>query len=90
MLIAFQYGLIAINISAFILCGYDKRCAINQKRRIPEMRLFLIAFFGGSAGLLLGMHVFRHKTKKISFQFIISLIAALHGLLLYCLNVYSR
>ena len=61
------YYFITINIISFILYGYDKRMAIKGKRRISEYHLFVFAFFGGSIGSLLGMKVFHHKTKKLSF-----------------------
>ncbi|WP_394772997.1 DUF1294 domain-containing protein [Flavobacterium sp.] len=56
-----------VNTIEFILAGYDKYLAVKHKRRIPENTLFIIAFFGGSIGLLLAMLLFRHKTSKSSF-----------------------
>lgn len=56
-----------INFVLFIIAGYDKYLAIKNKRRIPENTLFLMAFLGGSVGLLLAMLLFRHKTSKPSF-----------------------
>lgn len=59
--------LIGINLLGFIVMGVDKQKAKRQAWRIPEATLFSIALFGGSAGSLLGMHVFRHKTQKPLF-----------------------
>ena len=59
--------LIIINLLAFLLMG-DKRKAKRHKWRIPEKTLFLSAIIGGSIGALLGMQVFRHKTKHASFR----------------------
>ena len=60
--------LIIINLLAFLLMGLDKRKAKRHKWRIPEKTLFLSAIIGGSIGALLGMQVFRHKTKHASFR----------------------
>ena len=59
--------LAGLNLLAFLLCGIDKWKAKKGRWRIPEKTLFLSALLGGSIGLLLGMKVFRHKTKHKSF-----------------------
>lgn len=56
-----------ISVITFTIAGYDKFLAHKQKRRIPENTLFLLAFIGGSIGLLTAMLIFRHKTAKTSF-----------------------
>ena len=68
--------LTTINIIELILMGLDKLLAKKKLYRIPEIVLLIIPFLGGSIGGLLGMILFRHKTKKIKFKFlfIISLI----------------
>lgn len=45
----------------------DKYKAKNGQWRIPEARLFCVAAFLGSPGILAGMYMFRHKTKHIRF-----------------------
>ena len=60
--------LIIINIISFILYGLDKYKAIHNKWRIPETLLISISFLGGGIGSILGMIIFRHKTKKLSFK----------------------
>jgi len=66
----------AVSLLGFIMMGADKKKAMQQKWRIPEKSLFLTAVIGGSAGVLLGMWVFRHKTKHLSFALGIPLIIA--------------
>ena len=69
--------LAAVNGIAFLLCGIDKWKARRERWRIPEKTLFLSAIAGGSVGFLLGMQLFRHKTKHKSFTIGIPLILAL-------------
>lgn len=59
--------LIFINLLSFLLMGLDKYKARHKKWRIPEKTLFLIAILGGSIGSILGMQLFRHKTKHTTF-----------------------
>ena len=60
-------SLLILNILAYSLMGVDKAKARQNKRRIPEKVLFLIALFGGSMGSLVGMYSFRHKTRHWYF-----------------------
>ena len=59
--------LAVINLLTFIVYGADKRRARKGKWRVPEKTLFLLPLLGGSIGALLGMRVFRHKTKHWYF-----------------------
>ncbi len=56
-----------INVLGFILMGLDKYKARSRKWRIPERTLFLAAILGGSVGSILGMQIFRHKTRHTAF-----------------------
>ena len=56
-----------VNIIGFLLMGIDKLKARKRGFRIPEATLFLVALMGGSIGSLLGMSVFRHKTRHHQF-----------------------
>lgn len=56
-----------INLIAFIAFGIDKRRARKNKWRIPELTLIMLAAIGGSAGALIGMFFWHHKTKKLKF-----------------------
>jgi len=60
--------LLALNLFSFGLMGWDKRCAKRGAWRVPERRLFLAAIFFGALGGVLGMFVFRHKTKHWYFR----------------------
>lgn len=73
-------GFIVINIATFFLYGLDKLLAVAQTRRVPERTLQLTAFLFGSPGALFAMNVFRHKTQKTSFQFILALLILLQVL----------
>ena len=69
--------LILINLIAFIIFGVDKKRAKRHEWRISEKALFLSALLGGSLGALLGMYLFRHKTKHWYFCVGIPLILIL-------------
>ena len=60
--------LIAVNVITMILFGVDKWKAKHGRWRIPEATLIVFAVIGGSAGALLGMLVFHHKTRKRKFS----------------------
>ncbi len=66
-----------INLMGFAMMGVDKRKAVRKSWRVPEFNLFLVAALGGSIGALVGMFVFRHKTKHLSFMIGIPLILIL-------------
>ena len=66
--------LAAINLVTFAVYGIDKAKAKRGAWRMPEKTLFLLPLLGGSLGALLGMRVFRHKTKHWYFVWGIPLI----------------
>ena len=59
--------MLTVNLAGFILMGLDKKKAEEHRWRISEKTLFLTASIGGSIGVLLGMSIFRHKTKHRKF-----------------------
>ncbi len=59
--------LVIINFLGFIIMGIDKLKAKRGSRRIPENTLFMFTILGGGVGTILGMYIFRHKTKKKKF-----------------------
>jgi len=77
-----------INLISYFMVWYDKRQAKLDRWRIPEKRLFKLAFAGGAIGVYLGMKRFRHKTKHGSFIYGIPLIALLNIIAVYYLLVY--
>lgn len=83
----FFFYAIVINLLTFLVCGADKRAARRGSWRIPERSLFLLSILGGSPGMLLGMQIFRHKTKHAKFVWGIPLILLAQVLLIA--GVYS-
>lgn len=80
--------LLFINVTAFVLMGADKYKAVHRKWRIPERTLFASALLFGSAGALLGMYTFRHKTRHAAFVYGMPVILAVQLLLLALIKVY--
>ena len=70
--------LIAVNLVSFALYGLDKVKAKRGLWRIRESTLLLVAALGGSLGALMGMELFRHKTKHWKFKILIPLFLLLH------------
>lgn len=68
------------SLLAFALYWQDKRRAARGDWRTPEARLHLFELLGGWPGALIAQQVFRHKTRKISFQLLFWGIVLLHQL----------
>lgn len=73
----YQYLLI-INAAGLLLMLIDKGKAKRKVWRIPEWFLLTVALMGGSLGSLLGMYLFRHKTRKPKFALGLPAIFCLH------------
>lgn len=65
---AMGYLLLA-SLAGFCLMGWDKRQAVKGRWRVRERTLLLTALLGGSPGAILGMRLFRHKTKHWYFWY---------------------
>lgn len=65
--------ILAVSFIDFCVCSWDKRCARKGKWRVPEATLLLFGLIGGCFGLLVGMSVFRHKTKHWKFKIMVPL-----------------
>ncbi len=72
-----------INVIGIIVMYKDKQSAIKHQWRTKESTLFIIALLFGSLGILLGMRLFRHKTKHWKFVVFIPLILVLQIIILY-------
>ncbi len=81
--------LLFINIDAFVLMAVDKSRARRGGRRIPEATLFFVAFLGGSPGIMLGMHIFRHKTLHTGFTVGMPLICFFEAVLIAAALIYA-
>ena len=77
-----------INALALLLMLADKQRAKKLRWRIPESVLLASAALGGSLGALLGMWLFRHKTRKAKFFVTVPLLLAAQCALLYWLSVH--
>ncbi|OAD23959.1 cold-shock DNA-binding domain-containing protein [Candidatus Thiomargarita nelsonii] len=77
---------VAINISTFLMYGYDKMIAGGNKLRVPEWILHGLAILGGSPAGLVAQKFFRHKTVKGSFQLVYWLIVLGQGVLIWFLQ----
>ncbi|MCB1395269.1 MAG: DUF1294 domain-containing protein [Rhodobacter sp.] len=64
----FAAYLVIINLHTYRLFREDKARAMTGDWRIPESRLLLAAFLGGTPGGRLAMVRFRHKTRKQPFR----------------------
>ena len=63
----------------------DKRRAKRNEWRIRERSFFFAALAFGALGIFIGMHVFRHKTRHLSFKLGIPLLCVLNIISIYFL-----
>ncbi len=69
---------LALSAIAVLLYWRDKRQARADGWRTPEKVLHTVELLGGWPGALLAQQLFRHKTRKLSFQIVFWLIVLLH------------
>lgn len=81
--------MVGINLSTFLIYGLDKVLALWNMLRVPEAILLFMAAIGGTPGGIIGQGLFRHKTKKDSFQTMFWIIAALQAGLLWALFYFK-
>ena len=74
------YG--GVSVLTLILFGWDKAAARRQQSRIPEAALLAAAALGGAFGGVVGMYLFRHKTRKPLFRLSVPLFLILQAVLL--------
>lgn len=82
-------ALLIMNGFTFSVFGFDKWMAQTRGWRIPEAFLWLCSLLGGSVGALAAMNVFRHKTRKLSFQLVMVLILLLQAVGIWFLFSYT-
>lgn len=82
--------LILINLITFLAMYIDKRKAKKGKRRIPEKTLFVLVGLGGGIGGILGMYLFRHKTKKTRFVIGFPVILIFEALVVIAILVANK
>lgn len=83
-LFLFWYFLV-LNLITFFIYGLDKAKSAMGAWRVSERRLLSLAILGGSLGAILGMKIFRHKTRKNSFLLAFILILVIQTGLVYFL-----
>ncbi len=69
--------LVVVNLIGFSMMGIDKSRARRRAWRIPEAHLIIVALIGGSVGAILGMWLFRHKTRHWYFAYGLPVILVL-------------
>ncbi|MNY61142.1 hypothetical protein D3C86_1977900 [compost metagenome] len=70
------YGL--LSVVSFFQYWNDKNSAEKGRWRTPENTLHVVELLGGWPGALVAQQVFRHKTRKVSYQVVFWGIVALH------------
>ena len=89
--IFFAY-IIVVNCYAYALMWFDKSQSKKNGRRIPEKKLFFIAFILGAIGIYLGMKApIYHKAAKSKFKWGIPLLIVLNFVCIYvCFQLLSN
>lgn len=77
------YHLISINLVTIVAYGTDKKAAIRGDWRVPEARLHALELMGGWIGAFIAQKIFRHKTKKKSYQTIFWLMLVFQIAIIY-------
>jgi uncharacterized membrane protein YsdA (DUF1294 family)/cold shock CspA family protein len=69
---------ISVSFLTLLEYAFDKHKARQKKWRTPEATLHVLELLGGWLGALIAQYVFRHKNRKVSFQFSFWVIVAIH------------
>lgn len=67
-----------LSVISFVQYWNDKQSAQKGRWRTPENSLHITELLGGWPGALVAQQVFRHKTRKLSFQLVFWLIILAH------------
>lgn len=76
--VALLFWMIVINIIAIVLMKKDKRYAQEDKRRIGESTLLMVALAGGAIGMYYAMFKYKHKTLHKKFTIWVPVFIVLH------------
>lgn len=89
-IIIYSAVIFLMSVIAFFTYRADKIKARKGQWRIKESVLLGLGVFGGAVGALLGMQVFRHKTKHWYFWAVNILALLLHiaAAVLVCLYLF--
>ena len=85
--IVFTCIFVVMSVLGFMVMGIDKSKAKKGQWRIKEAVLFAFAILGGAVGSMLGMYIFRHKTKHWYFAVFVPFLA-LVDIALYSAGMY--
>ena len=83
------FWFIFINFVAIFLMKKDKEYAKEEKRRIRESTLLMVALAGGAIGMYYGMYKYKHKTLHRKFTIFVPTFIMLHFALVSYLIVGS-
>jgi uncharacterized membrane protein YsdA (DUF1294 family) len=79
ILSSYLIWLAAASLITFVVYGFDKaRSRQKGAWRVPEATLHLLALAGGFTGGWAGRSIFRHKTKKGFFVFVLAVSTVIH------------
>ena len=67
-----------ISILTLLIYGIDKLLAKMKWKRVPERWFHTLSLIGGFPGAFLGMNIFKHKTNKPKFRWMILASLLLH------------
>lgn len=73
----FKYYLLIINIISLLIYYIDKKKAIKKKYRFSEKFLITLSIMGGCYGSIVGIYLFRHKTKHLKFIILVPIFCVI-------------
>ncbi len=74
--------LLSANVVAFCLWSYDKISAKRKGWRVPEAALHIMSVLGATPAAFIGMKFMRHKSMKLHFAILYSVLFLLQIALL--------
>ena len=66
--------LLSANVVAFALWSYDKIAAKRKGWRVPEAALHIMSLLGATPAAFIGMKFMRHKSMKLHFAILYSVL----------------